>query len=103
MHTSISTSLVQLAKAISDETRVSALQCITPSGSTPSQIARRLGIARGTAIHHLGILEDAGLVIGEWQKGRHVYTKPPGDIYIVRSEFGPPILPGAPVSNSEHP
>ena len=51
----------QQYKAMGDPTRVKILAIIQQQPATAKQIADRLGIAPGTAGHHLQSLEAAGL------------------------------------------
>ena len=93
---SVSIPIITIAKALADPTRLSVLQCVTSSGATSSQIARRLGVTRGTVTHHLGVLEDGGLITGTWDRGKHVFHRSAAELYFVWSQFGPPIVPAAP-------
>jgi len=54
--------LVNLGKAIGDETRLRILRELATQPATPPDLAERMGIPRTTLLHHLGILRKADLV-----------------------------------------
>jgi DNA-binding transcriptional ArsR family regulator len=54
--------LVDLGKAIGDETRLRILRELASRPATPPDLADRLGMPRTSLLHHLSILRRAGLV-----------------------------------------
>lgn len=54
--------LVNLGKAIGDETRLRILRELATQPATPPDLAERMGIPRTTLLHHLGVLRKADLI-----------------------------------------
>lgn len=52
----------ETAKLFADNSRVRILEFLSTGEMTNSQLARKLGLSKGTVSHHLKILEDAGIV-----------------------------------------
>lgn len=58
----MSTSISDLAQALSCPTRLEILQVLTPNLSF-TEVADRVGITRATLSYHVSVLEDVGLVV----------------------------------------
>ena len=58
----MSTSITELALALSCPTRLAILDVLTPNLSF-TELADRVGITRATLTYHASVLEDAGLVV----------------------------------------
>jgi ArsR family transcriptional regulator len=57
--------LIRVFKALGDENRLRILASLENQQRCVCDLARRLGIPQPTLSHHLKILRDAGLVMGE--------------------------------------
>ena len=66
--------LVRLFKALGDESRLRILKALAARTFCVCDLARTLGISQPTLSHHLKILRDAGLVIGE-KEGQWTYCR----------------------------
>lgn len=69
---------VNIAKALSDETRVRILLCLRRKPMCVCQIVELCGLAPSTTSKHMSILKQAGLVDSR-KDGRWVYYSLPGD------------------------
>jgi DNA-binding transcriptional ArsR family regulator len=69
---------VNIAKALSDETRVRILLCLRRKPMCVCQIVELCGLAPSTTSKHMSILKQAGLVESR-KDGRWVYYSLPGD------------------------
>ncbi|HXV70167.1 MAG TPA: winged helix-turn-helix domain-containing protein [Acidimicrobiia bacterium] len=49
-------------KALFEETRLQIIDLLTQRAATISELAETLGKPKGTVGHHIGVLEDAGLI-----------------------------------------
>jgi DNA-binding transcriptional ArsR family regulator len=58
----MSTSISDLALALSSPTRLELLHVLTPNMSF-GELADRVGITRATLSYHVSVLEDVGLVV----------------------------------------
>lgn len=56
-------SLLKLSKALSDESRLKLLRCMSGAPVSLGEATDQLGVAKATAHHHLSILRQAGLVV----------------------------------------
>ena len=69
---------VNIAKALSDETRVRILLCLRRKPLCVCQIVELCGLAPSTTSKHMSVLKQAGLVDSR-KDGRWVYYRLPGD------------------------
>lgn len=58
-------SIIQLFKALSDETRLKILVILTRRKICAKGIARHLDISEAAVSQHLKILKDTGIIVGE--------------------------------------
>jgi len=68
------TDLVRVFKALGDESRLRILGALSEETYCVCDLAKCLGIAQPTLSHHLKVLRDAGLVIGE-KEGQWIYCR----------------------------
>lgn len=66
--------LVRLFKALGDESRLRILKALAERTFCVCDLAKTLGISQPTLSHHLKILRDTGLVIGE-KEGQWTYCR----------------------------
>jgi ArsR family transcriptional regulator len=57
--------LVRIFKALGDETRLQIIASLEDQQRSVCELAHHLGLPQPTMSHHLKVLRDAGLVIGE--------------------------------------
>jgi ArsR family transcriptional regulator len=81
--------VVDIAKALGDETRVRAVLALRGGERCVCQLVRLLGLADSTVSKHMAILKAAGLVESR-KSGRWVYYRLPGDgaSDVVRDALG---------------
>lgn len=78
------TDLVRIFKALGDESRLRILLALNEKTYCVCDLAKCLGIAQPTLSHHLKILRDVGLVIGE-KEGQWIYCRLNYDMF---DEYG---------------
>lgn len=66
--------LPDLFTALSDPTRREILALLREGDRTAGEIAERFPLAKSTLSGHFAVLKDAGLVVGEKQGTRVVYS-----------------------------
>ncbi|MFN7143058.1 MAG: autorepressor SdpR family transcription factor [Myxococcota bacterium] len=66
--------LPDLFTALSDPTRREILALLREGDRTAGEIAERFPLAKSTLSGHFAVLKDAGLVVGERQGTRVVYS-----------------------------
>lgn len=64
--------IVQIFKAISDETRLKVLIILSRKRICAKGIAKHLGISEAAVSQHIKILKEAGIIVGE-KVGYYVY------------------------------
>lgn len=78
------TGAVKLFKALGDESRLRILAALAKQTYCVCDLARSLGISQPTLSHHLKILRETGLVIGE-KDGQWIYCSLNGKLF---EEYG---------------
>jgi len=61
-------------RAISHPTRIAILEMLNDSPMCVTEIFEKLGIDQASASHHLNILKDKGVLIGQRQGRKIVYS-----------------------------
>lgn len=64
--------IVQILKALSDETRLSILIILSSRRICAKGLAKHLDISEATVSQHLKVLREAGIILGE-KEGYYVY------------------------------
>lgn len=64
--------LVQIFKALGDETRLKILIILSKRTICAKGIAKHLGVSEAAVSQHLKVLKDAGIIVGE-KTGYYVY------------------------------
>lgn len=67
--------VVRVFAALGDPARVRILEALAERPTTATRLAGPLGMSRQAVVKHLGILTDAGLIVGE-RAGREVVFRP---------------------------
>jgi len=63
---------VEFAKVLADETRQQIMKICCCTRLSVNEIVAHTGVSQPTVSHHLKVLRDAGLVIGE-RHGKEIY------------------------------
>lgn len=66
------TLVIQIFKALSDETRVTILLLLAKQNVCAKGIAKRLNISEAAVSQHIKVLKEAGLIVG-YKKGYRVH------------------------------
>ena len=64
--------IANMFNGLADETRVKIIKLLSKGAFTVDEIVEFLGIAQSTTSHHLKILKEANLILGE-KRGRNIY------------------------------
>jgi len=68
---------VRIHAALADPGRLAIVDRLAVSDASPGELARSLGLSTNLLAHHLGVLEDAGLIVKARSEGdrRRVYVR----------------------------
>ena len=72
-------------RALADSNRRAILAVIRSAPSSVGALAEEVGLSQQTTSHHLGVLSTAGLVSGEREGTRHLFSVNTNGIAAVRS------------------
>ena len=78
------TGVAKLFKALGDESRLRILAALAKQRYCVCDLAKSLGISQPTLSHHLKILRETGVVIGE-KDGQWIYCSLNGELF---EEYG---------------
>lgn len=79
--------IAEVARALSDETRVRILALLMEGGSSVSELVERLGISQPRVSTHLAVLSEVGLVSAEAMGRQRVYRVREDRVEPVLSAF----------------
>jgi DNA-binding transcriptional ArsR family regulator len=65
-------SVAQMFNGLADETRVKIVKLLVKGEFTVDELVEFLGVAQSTTSHHLRVLKEANLIVGE-KRGRNIY------------------------------
>ena len=65
-------SVAQMFNGLADETRVKIVKLLAKSEFTVDELVEFLGVPQSTTSHHLRVLKEANLIVGE-KRGRNIY------------------------------
>ena len=65
-------SVAQMFNGLADETRVKIVKLLAKSEFTVEELVEFLGVPQSTTSHHLRVLKEANLIVGE-KRGRNIY------------------------------
>ena len=64
--------VAQMFNGLADETRVKIVKLLVKGEFTVDELVEFLGVAQSTTSHHLRVLKEANLIVGE-KRGRNIY------------------------------